>query len=199
MLYKQISQNVILALLLVGCSAQPKTESAHHNFNASKPAENSHTENTLSDIDISGITLPETHIVSPSSHDHFLYIFDNSGAFESVRNGYFDEGLEIRVQRGVDVINKGEATFSLLLSASTLFLLPAYSNVEDTHSFSVYYSGEYLKRFDYKNSRANFVTLFNLSSANITDQEIMRQVDEYVVKGFIKDLHDSKILNIFIQ
>jgi hypothetical protein len=192
---KHTSLIVLLTLSLVACNAQTtkNTAAVYEQNNGSSSIEN----NDRVDVDLSGISLPAAHIVSPTRYDYFLYIFENTKVFSSVGNGYIDEGLEIRVQRDVGFLNKEGATASLLLSASTVFLIPAYSSVEDVHNFSVYFDGKHIKDFEYRNIRGNIVSLFDLSGS-FSDDEIMRKVDQFVVETFIREFYDSQALEMIL-
>jgi len=195
LLSKVLGLPIVVLLALSACNTQSQRTDVEPTKN--QPMGVAATESTptyqVKNVDLTGVSFPAVHIVSPTRYQYFLYIFDNSGVFDSVGNGYIDEGLEIRVQREFDLANKGEAVASLLISATTVFLLPAYSNVVDSHNFSVYFDGKHIKDFEYQNERANFMSLFSMSGS-ISDDTIMRKVDEFVVKTFLKELHESEIL-----
>jgi hypothetical protein len=178
----KITTIVIVLASLFGCA------SSH-----TQTTEQITSESSINEIDFSDISLPSVHVISPSTHPHFLYMLENTGVFESVHNGYIDEGLEIRIQRQVDLKNKGGAVASLLVSAATLFVVPAYENAEDLHQFSIYYDGIHQVDFTYSNTRDNYISLFKAES--IQAEEAMMEVDKHIVDIFIRDFYASDYIS----
>lgn len=153
----------------------------------------SYIETSNKDQDIKAI-LPKVSIVSPSQYDYYPYIFRDLNFFEEISEGYTNSGLEIRVQRGSSPKNQVLTFASLMLSASTLFVVPSVGQFEETLSFSVYKNGEKINSYSYATTKYMTLWLFNPPNSQ-DDGAISRKIDLGLSKQFINDF--SKDYKIF--
>jgi len=134
--------------------------------------------------------LPKVSIVSPLGYDYYPYIFKSLDIFENVLTGYSDEGLEIRIQRGSSPVNQGANTGSLLISAATLFVVPAVGQFEENLNFSVYEYGKKIKTYSYSTKKYVSVGLFSDSNA-IDDSSVSRKIDTNIIKVFVSEFSED--------
>ncbi|ODS23187.1 hypothetical protein AB835_10115 [Candidatus Endobugula sertula] len=153
-------------------------------------ASNSYEE--LSDIpDLENVKkLPKVNIISPAGYDYYQYIFKDLEVFEEVLAGYTDEGLEIRIQRDSSPVNQEASAGSLMISAATLFLVPAVGQFEESLHFSVYEDAKKIKTYSYSTKKYLSVGLFS-SSDSVDDSTISKKIDTDIIKVFIGEFSED--------
>jgi hypothetical protein len=129
-------------------------------------------------------------VVSPKEYDHYNLLFDQYSVFPKVATGYADSELEIHIQRSSEPVNTGVTFISLMVSAFTLFVVPAVSNFEERIDFTTYYKGVQVDNREYVANKQMILWLFNPPSA----QDPVMEIDKQFVGRYLTDFSQEESL-----
>lgn len=147
---------------------------------------------TMPAATVTAATWPQVHVVSPQGHDYYEHLFRSSGRFAEVVRGYSDQGMEVRVQRSSAPVNQGLAILSIIVSGSTVFLLPAVISSDESLLIALYLDGKRVKTYEYTNRMTTVLWAFNPPQES--GQDAARRMDADLLQQFYRDVEADGLL-----